>query len=398
MRVNSISNIFFHISNYKNDNRKGYLYPKFEQSFDTFERTTFTGKKEISPSRKIFDRLPQNNLTCLCCGRVMIPAKEIGELQKHHTLNCKAPKAVKILEKYENNMHSVEKEVFQILKKQAQLHPDLDFKEILTLIKPRYEVSLIRTQMGIFRMIQKRSQKLRPDTRDKINNLIETEKAKIMSGENKFRRKYFVTQFEKIFDNNANSSVRKDLINLAKHLPTAYEDKNAFIVKYANRSAEDIGIRLISYSMRTIEHVTPKNCGGENHIFNYIPECMRCNSFRSDRPMIQQLTEYPEMFDNAQKLMDTLIDFANKGKLSKKYIIQIQKRIYDESSKTLELDISRLGEKPSSSESKKEEILTSQADSETAKVKKDKKKIKNSKLKKQKKHKKENLNTRRCRR
>ena len=41
---------------------------------------------------------------------------------------------------------------------------------------------------------------------------------------------------------------------------------------------------------------------------------MRCNSFRQDRPMIQQLEEYPEMFSNAQNLMDKLIDADSKDK------------------------------------------------------------------------------------
>lgn len=300
------------------------------------------GPESVNPSRKAFDKLPQEILTCPCCGRHMITPSEIEDLKNSHILQCKAPDAVKILQRYENRMHSVEKEVFGILKEEAAKNPELDFKQILQNLKPDYEKHLIKTQFGIFTLIEKASENIDPDMKKQIKDLLEEEKNAIKHGNNEFRRKRFVNRFEKIFEGKKNSATKEHLIRIAKKLPTAYEDKNAFIVKYASRPAEEIGIRLLSYSMRTIEHVKPQNCKGENHLFNYIPECMRCNSFRQDRPMIQQLEEYPEMFSNAQNLMDKLVDAANKEQISKWYIIKIQQQIYNESDKALELDISKL--------------------------------------------------------
>lgn len=309
---------------------------------DTVSFTRAKDAEDVNPSRKQLEDLYKYGLSCFCCGRTMIPPEEINKLKNSHVLNTKAPQAIKILEKYRNSMHSVERDVFDILKEEAEKHPDYNFKDILQSIKDTHEKKLIKTQFGIFKLIDYSSININPEQRKQIKDLITTEKEKILQGDNKFRRKYFVNQFKEIFANSKNTATKEHLIRLANKLPTSYEDKSAFIVKYSSRNAEDIAIRLLSYSMCTIEHVTPQNKEGENHLFNYIPECMRCNSFRQDRPMVQQLEEHPEMFHNAQTLIDRLIDFANKGQLSRWYIVKIQSRVYKESDKILNLDISRL--------------------------------------------------------
>lgn len=341
-----ITPVIFNIamSNYKN-NRYDYsqyrmpVLTGLQQDIVSFKASK---PEDVSPSRKPLEELYKYGLSCFCCGRTMIPPDDITTLKNSHVLNAKAPQAIKVLDKYRNSMHTVEREVFDTLQEESKKHPDYDFRQILQTIRPEHEARLIKTQFGIFKLIELASANINPEQKKRVKDLIETEKEKILQGDNKFRRKYFVNQFKEIFANSKNTATKEHLIRLANKLPTSYENKSAFIVKYSNRNPEDIGIRLLSYSMCTIEHVTPQNKDGENHLFNYIPECMRCNSFRQDRPMIQQLEEHPEMFYNAQTLIDRLIDFANNGKLSKWYIIKITSRVSKESDKMLNLDISKL--------------------------------------------------------
>ncbi len=336
----------FALSNYKNNHvdYSQYRVPVLAGlERDTISFGTKKNKPEdVNPSRKPLENLYQYGLSCFCCGRTMIPPDEINSLKNSHILNTKAPQAVKILEKYRNSMHAVERDVFDTLKEESQKHPDYDFRQILQTLRPEHEAKLIKTQFGIFKLIEAASANINPEQKKQIKELIQSEKEKILQGDNKFRRKYFVNQFKEIFKDSKNTATKEHLIRIANKLPTSYENKSAFIVKYSNRNAEDIGIRLLSYSMCTIEHVTPQNKDGENHLFNYIPECMRCNSFRQDRPMIQQLEEHPEMFYNAQTLIDRLIDFANNGQLNKWYIVKIASRVSKESDNMLNLDISRL--------------------------------------------------------
>lgn len=377
MRICAIINSkFFQNTGYIN-NRTDVTWQNIQMtkplSYDSFEKTSFTAEQrpeDVEPSRKAFDKLPQEKLTCPCCGRVMIPPAEIEELKNKCMLRCSAKDAIKVLEKYENKMHSVEKEIFQMFKEEAKRNPEMNFKDMLNKWKPESEEKLIKTQFGIFTLLEKASENIDDEKKQKVKELIETEKAKILNGNNEFRRKHFVIKFEQIFADTEDSETKEHLIRLAKKLPTAYEDKNAFIVKYASHSPEEIGIRLLSYSMRTVEHVKPKNRHGENHLFNYIPECMRCNSFRSDRPMIQQLEEYPEMFANAQNLMDTMIKFANSRLISRWYIIKIRERIFEESDGVLDLDISKLEKTPAMSEYIKSKTLNVSENINSSKTKK----------------------------
>lgn len=336
----------FALSNCKNNHidYSQYRMPvltSLERDTVTFGRAN-DKLEDVNPSRKPLEELYKYGLSCFCCGRTMIPPEDITSLKNSHVLNTKAPQAVKVLEKYRNSMHTVERDVFDTLKEESKKHPDYDFRQILQTLRPEHEAKLIKTQFGIFKLIEMASANINPEQKKQVRELIESEKEKILQGENKFRRKYFVNQFKEIFKDSKNTATKEHLIRLANKLPTSYENKSAFIVKYSSRNAEDIGIRLLSYSMCTIEHVTPQNKDGENHLFNYIPECMRCNSFRQDRPMIQQLEEHPEMFYNAQTLIDRLIDFANDGKLNKWYIVKIASRVSKESDNMLNLDISRL--------------------------------------------------------
>lgn len=348
MKIFAIANRIFSAQGVKQQSNNGYYfasrYNLDASNLDSFERVSFQGRglDFVNPSRKVFDKLPQDKLTCACCGRLMILPSQLSSLEESGVLRCKAPKAIKIISKYEQKLHTVEKEVLDILKEGAEKHPDWDFQQILASLKPNSEKHLIKIQFGIFKLIERASQNLSPKLKSQINDLLTDETNKIMSGNNEFKRKSFVTKFEEILKAKKNSAVKEHLIRIATKLPTSYEDKNAFIVKYSNRSAEAIGLRLLRYSMKTVEHVKPQNCKGENHIFNYILECMRCNSFRQDRPMVQQLEEYPEMFSNAQHQMDNFVNWANEGLLSKWYIIKIQQRIYSESDKTLKPDISKL--------------------------------------------------------
>ena len=346
MRISAIlPRVFPHKETLKN-NQCDYSQNRLPVLFsDTFVKNinfTASSPESVSGSRKPLENLYKEGLSCFCCGREMIDPEEITKLKESGALKGKASSVLKVLEKYKDSMHTVEQEVFDILKQEAEKQPNHDIRQIFQSIKNEHETQLVKTQFGIFRLIEKASENINPKQKKQIKELIEGEKEKIRQGDNKFRRKYFVNKFEEIFKNNKNTATKEHLLRLANKLPTSYENKSAFIVKYSNRNPEDIAVRLLSYSMCTIEHVKPKDNDGENHLFNYIPECMRCNSFRQSRPMIQQLEEHPEMFYNAQTLMDRLIDFANNGKLSRWYIIKIQKRVFDESDKLLKLDISNL--------------------------------------------------------
>lgn len=350
MQISGIKN--FTGIDYKN---KQYAYSQwhvplaFQLQKDTFSRSesasviSFTSKQE-QISRDPLIKLYKEHLNCLCCGREMIDPKVITTMEDNGIFKCPAKDAVKILEIYEPNMHTIEKEVFNLLKEASEMQPDKNLKELLVDLKQTHEKPLLQKQFGIFKLIDRAALKLKPELHKEIRTLLLESAEKIKEGNNSFSRKRFIAQLEKTLQTYPNTANKEKLIRLAGKLPTAYDDVDAFIVKYANPKykPESIAIRLLTYSMATIEHIHPQDKKGANHLHNYVPECMRCNSFRSNNAMIYQLEDYPEMFINAQNLYDRLIDFANRGKLSKLYIIKLQKALYQESEGMLDLDYSNL--------------------------------------------------------
>ncbi len=353
MRITGIN--FLQKTNYKNNQ---YDYSQYRTVLnqpaarDTFtfsnkvSHPSFVGKQE-QISRDPLTKLYSEHLNCLCCGREMIDPKVITQLDEIGVFRGSANDAIQILQQYEANMHTVEQSVFKILKKEAELNPDKNIKQIIVDLKNTHEKPLRQKQLGIFKMIDRAALKIKPELHKEIRNYLIKSAETIKEGNNSFSRKRFINDIEEILKNYPNTTNKENLIRLAGKLPTAYDDADAFIVKYANPryKSDAIAIRLLSYSMATIEHIHPldsKDIKGPNHLYNYVPECKRCNSFRSNNPMIYQLEEYPEMFINAQNLFDRLIGFANAGKLSKMYIIKLYKALYQESEGMLDLDYSKL--------------------------------------------------------
>lgn len=346
---------FFQRTDYKNNptdysQYRSVLKPQVQS--DTFLRSknsdpiSFTAKQERI-SRDPLTNLYKEHLTCLCCGREMIDPKIIKTMENNGIFKCPAKDAIKILEIYEPNMHTIEQQVFNLLKEAAEFEPDKNIKQLIVELKQTHEKPLLQKQFGIFKLIDRSAQKIKPELHEEIRALLIDSAQKIKEGNNNFSRKRFINNLEEILENYPNTANKENIIRIAAKLPTAYDDVDAFIIKYANPryKNEAIALRLLNYSMATIEHIHPqdsKDIKGPNHLYNYVPECMRCNSFRSNQPMTRQLEDYPEMFINAQKLYERLIEFANKGKLSKLYIINLKKALYQESEGMLNLDYSNL--------------------------------------------------------
>lgn len=351
--TNIRNNQYDYSSQYSPVLKQGIQQDTFCRS-DKIAAPAFTAKQE-QISRDPLTKLYKEHLTCICCGRTMIDPKVIEDMRENHVFRCPTKDAIKILEKYENNMHTVEKSVFNLLKEQNNLYPDRSIQQHLIELKKTHEIKLIQKQVGIFKLIDKYAEKIKPELHDEIRTYLLDSFNTIKENGSDFSRIKFIKGLESILQNYPNTANKEKLIRLAGKLPTAYDDIDAFIVKYSKPkyTSENIAIRLLSYSMATIEHIhpqTPDTTGkteaeavkGANHLYNYVPECMRCNSFRSNKPMVYQLEDYPEMFINAQKAFDRYIDFAEQGKLSKMYIIKLYKALRQESEGVLDLDYSKL--------------------------------------------------------
>ena len=155
----------------------------------------------------------------------------------------------------------------------------------------------------------------------------------------KFKRKTFIKDIEEFLMTVDDKSLQHRIIKEANRMPTSEDSVSAFIMKYKDRSPEEIGQRLIIFSSATLEHITPVSKDGEVTIW----ECQQCNNKRSNDAIIHQIQENPSMIDNLKSHIKILIDRANflrnhGGKVQSQKIFDYAQEIRDEYLKNIRKD------------------------------------------------------------
>ena len=87
-------------------------------------------------------------------------------------------------------------------------------------------------------------------------------------------------------------SLVEDIKETAYFLPTSNTSKNAFVVKYSDRSHDEISKRLVRSSLQTIEHIHPESDGGENNISNFMLASASVNNLRGNMPFKKFIKRY----------------------------------------------------------------------------------------------------------
>ena len=174
---------------------------------------------------------------------------------------------------------------------------------------------------------------LKKDT--ELNDLLTSARAKIykIPMVYSFKRKVFIHELVKITKKLENTKLSHRMVQTALRLPTSKQDVSAFIMKAVDYSSEKIGYELISGSMGSIEHLTPAKKGGEDSMSNFALVSVFMNNDREMKSFTQQLKLYPEIYVNAQKQVDRLIELYNDGTfrkigLSRAYIINLASKLF----------------------------------------------------------------------
>lgn len=188
-----------------------------------------------------------------------------------------------------------------------------------------------------------------------LRNLIDTSKSRLNQDEIivPFTRKSFIYDLAKIIEDLPNKKLQDELLNIATKLPTSQESKSAFILKVVNEPPEKIGHRLVWPFTATVEHIHPRSCGGPDIMSNYGTACAVANSKRKSDPFTQQMKQCPTTSIASQAQADYLIKLYHDGVFAKfninpKYIEDYRKAILVESKGRLNIDTSKLYQKPTS--------------------------------------------------
>ena len=132
-----------------------------------------------------------------------------------------------------------------------------------------------------------------------------------------FSRKSFLYELKKITRSLDDTKLAREMEKIAVKLPTSKENLSAFIMHSATHSSEKIGYDIFCGSVGTAEHLLPSLHGGSDYIDNLGLATGFMNSERGHRHMDTQLRKYPEIYDNAQKYVNRLIELYNDGTFKK---------------------------------------------------------------------------------
>ena len=300
--------------------------------------------KEIPLTRRELKNILNYRIPCLCCGMEMLHPDIYTRLLEDKRLCSRSSEAVKVLEPFENIMHPVERQVFNMFKSLSEKYPDKNFQELLLMKKDIHELALVKIQSSIFNKISFYRRILPKKNARALRKLIIRTNDIIFDPEphKPFSRRIFIHKLKNILKNLENPKMKEDIITIARRLPRSSDEVCAFVVKNARKRPEVIALNLVHPSVGTFEHLQPKCMRGMNNSLNFALECSYCNNSRHHYPLAVQIEENPYMPENAQNQINKLISLCKKNLCKKEYVKNLTATLKELSYDMIDLDISAL--------------------------------------------------------
>ena len=280
-------------------------------------------------NHKILSLADSFDIPCPVCGKLLYGIEKFRAFERR-VEDAKTTKelldAILPDKKY---LHDIEREIYEMFVAENKKDPSKSLHNILKEKLFTEEPLLIHKQSDIFLYIQLLN-KENPNPYSKaIQDLIFETYARIFDPRktSRFSRKIFKDKLTSIIEQSNDIKLKLDMISTAAELPTSYNDKAAFIVKYAKRNYKDadpnkkIALRMLSNPLVTEEHSIARSKGGSNEPHNIALECACDNNRRGNDPILTQVLENPEMIVNYPFYVAKLCELNREIGLSKSYIL-----------------------------------------------------------------------------
>ncbi len=299
---------------------------------------------------KSLDCLPQNlgkilkaeDVPCIYCDEIMLTPNVIRDFNRRGIFYKQSGRILKEFEPYIRYMHKIERSIFQKFSEMPESDNHTEFTDILKDLKPEAERILVKIQDKIFNDIFYLSQNTNKRTRPIIEELISLQKDLIKSEDVtiRFKRKRFLEELEDSLKFSHNKKLNRLIMSAAKKLPTSNDNINAFIVKYAPRTSDQIAFRLINAGVGSKEHIHPKSLHGKNDWTNYAIASTIENSARGNDPFFEVIERKPKVPDYIQHQANVLVELANNRIITdKNYLLCYKNAFFKESEGLIDIDI-----------------------------------------------------------
>lgn len=330
----------FNISTSKNQKKDGNFScvratSLNKTNFDTITFGTATSAGSVLKKLK--------NINCPYFGVKMISGSDLTRISKYLDHCFDIGQVVRYLSNYTENLQNTEKNMFLRFAAVAEDNAELTLPELLqdwyTIAKTKLKLE----EFSVLDDVDKIAMELSPQTALKIRE--KTTKCRDIiikdNQDNPFKRKTLLSSLEEIIPEPDEIEALEYLKDKAMYLPTSGSSENAFIVKYASRSQEEIAKRLIRSSVATIEHIIPESLGGKNELSNFILVSSSANSYRSNMPLPKFIEMFPDIPKNCQVYINQIIKHINRGGLKgfQAYPYQIRQTLLEQSEGIIDLTI-----------------------------------------------------------
>ena len=324
---------------------------------DTFEKScsssniSFTGKRSSGSTKKGECLKELENITCPYSGVKMITSKNMDKIEAKLAKCNTIGERMEILDLYRPCMQKLEKQVYQVFKGYEINNPDGSLNDCLQKLKPDCLTELRLSQVRVLEDIDRASNKFDSKTALAVRKVTTEARKKIIDDtqDQIFKRKDILVELHDVTKDNPNKELVADIWAIANQLPKSTNDFNAFVVKYANRSPQEIAARLLRPSVASIEHIRPANPEsidvevGEDNLSNFMLASRDWNSGRSNTPLPEFIKRHPIIPKYSQKYIDDIIKSIHKGNLEDCdwYPYVIKEKLYNESEGLIDLDLGK---------------------------------------------------------
>ena len=347
-------------------------------------------------------RLARYDVPCPVCGHVMLDVDKFNAFEEK-IMNSKDSKEILNnigeLKKY---LHPVETKIFSIMRADNARYPERTLLEMLKIRLPQSETKIVQQQTKIFSNIGLLSRELPETERIQVQDLLSETFSRVLDPRetSRFSRRIFIdklkfsfipkqeiinlrsnyeqeflaqykpkselknlmnsiklkSSMENYIDERLRLNVNKRILTYAQEkimseavtLPAAYNNVDAFIVKYAKRNYngadpnKKIALRMLSNSLATVEHIKPQSKRGATEPKNLGLECACDNNRRGSATIIEQIIENKFMPVHYKHYMKRLCQLHLNNIVEKSYITQQNKTYRTESRGILDADLQEL--------------------------------------------------------
>jgi hypothetical protein len=242
-------------------------------------------------------------------------------------------------------MQNLERDVYGVLKEYAISNPKKTANDCLHELKPECLAQLRIDEFKVLDNIDALSNNINAHDALKVRKVTTQARQKILEDKNDsiFKRKDLLIDLNAATKYCEDKRTVNEMWEVANKLPRSTTDFNAFVVKYADRSREEILARLIRPSVASIEHITPKSINPDNTLPNFMLASRDWNSDRGNIPLPEYIAKHPNIPHNCQRYANDIIKSIHKGELKDTdwYPYMLKEKLYNESDGLIDIKINK---------------------------------------------------------